>query len=89
MKKKRLEIDTLAVDSFETTRGGDGPMGTVRGHAIVDPQPTPPVYENDCTCAASCPCPSAAYHCATVYYTAISCKYTYNASCVYDSRDIC
>jgi len=86
MKKLSLEIEALAVDSFATTREAAGVGGTVRGHAIVDPQPTPPDYAvNNCTCAASCPCPTAAYHCATVRLTAISCTYTQNVSCFYNT----
>jgi hypothetical protein len=87
MKKTRLDLDALSVDSFATTADEIGARGTVRGN--VDPEPTPPQYEDECTCAASCPCPTNAYHCATVRYTAISCTYTYNISCVYDSKEVC
>lgn len=79
MKKLSLELDALTVDSFET--GAALPRhGTVRGHR--DPQPTPPV-QVDCTCLASCLCPTHAFYCATVRQTAISCDYTFNDSCVY------
>jgi hypothetical protein len=83
MRKTRLDLDTLAVDSFATTTAENDAPGTVRGHIVIDPQPTPPVYADNCTCAASCPCPTAAYHCATVRFTAISCTYTQNVSCLY------
>jgi hypothetical protein len=64
-----------------------GARGTVRGHeAVVDPQPTPPEYEA-CTCYASCLCPTNAYYCATAPATVVSCTYTNNASCQYDSYD--
>jgi hypothetical protein len=83
--KQRLDLETLVVDSFATTRAPAGPRGTVRGHdADAQPQPTPPEVEA-CTCAASCLCPTNAYYCATVQQTAISCDYTFNASCVYDT----
>jgi hypothetical protein len=82
MKKLSLEPDTLAVESFET--GATPPLhGTVRGHR--DPQPTPPVQLEDCTCFASCLCPTSAFYCATVQQTAISCNYTFNESCVYNT----
>ena len=87
MPKTRLNLDALAVDSFATTSVEIAARGTVRGHA--DPLPTPPEYEPDCTCVASCPCPSNAYMCATVRYTAISCTYTHNNSCVYDTLEKC
>lgn len=92
MKKLSLEIETLAVDSFQTTAGATPGAGTVHGHSGHggdDPMPTPPVAIDNCTCAASCPCPTAAYHCATVRLTAISCTYTQNVSCAYDTFDIC
>ena len=86
MKKKlNLELEALAVDSFETSAAGDG-RGTVHGQAALAPQPTPPVYA-DCTCAYSCLCPSNAYYCATVHATVISCDYTYNGSCKYSDDD--
>lgn len=82
MKKLSLEIDALAVESFETGAGASL-RATVRGHR--DPQPTPPVLVDDCTCEASCLCPSNAYYCGTAPATEVSCDYTANASCVYDT----
>jgi hypothetical protein len=81
MKKLSLELDALAVESFET--GAAAPQrGTVRGQRV--PHPTPPILV-DCTCLASCLCPTNAFYCATVQQTAISCDYTFNDSCVYDT----
>jgi len=89
MKKKlSLELEALAVDSFETS-AGTGPRGTVNAHdASAGCQPTPPEYA-DCTCYASCLCPTNAYYCATVMATVISCDYTYNGSCAYDTWNTC
>jgi len=87
MKKKlNLELEALAVDSFETSAAGGG-RGTVHGQAVLAPEPTPPVYDAPCTCYASCLCPSNAYYCATVHATVISCDYTYNGSCKYSDDD--
>lgn len=84
-KKLTLELEALAVDSFETSPGAGG-RGTVQGQEV---EPTPPVYAAPCTCYASCLCPSNAYYCATVRATAISCDYTYNGSCKYDTYTAC
>ena len=73
MKKTRLSLDTLAVDTF--TAG----QGTVHAHEI---QPTPPEYDVPCTCALTCLCKTAYYNCGTGYYTIYSCDYTANASCL-------
>jgi len=66
MKKIRLDLDQLAVDSFPTTRGGASGMGTVRGHVTgPDPISLPPTEGAACnpqsqycgtydTCQASC-----------------------------------
>ena len=81
-RKLSLELDQLSVSSFDTTPGeGDG-RGTVHGHQEIDePQPTPPVYADKCTCNASCLCPTAYYYCGTGPATIYSCRYTYNLSC--------
>lgn len=85
-KKLSLELEALAVSSFDTSPQGAERAGTVRGFASEGddiPQPTPPVYYDDkCTCAGSCPCPSAYYYCGDGYHTLYSCKYTQNASCI-------
>ena len=80
--KKKLSLESLAVDSFETSSPEHG-RGTVHGQANIEP--TPPEYA-DCTCYASCLCPTNAYYCATVHATVISCDYTLNGSCAYDTK---
>jgi hypothetical protein len=84
--KKTLDLDQLAVESFETTSASAGARGTVHAHESDDPEP---VHIADCTCAASCLCPTNAYYCATVQETAISCDYTYNGSCRYNTSFTC
>jgi hypothetical protein len=88
MKKLSLEIEALSVDSFETS-GGQAPFGTVRGHSEGDDpsNPTPPVELDACTCLAGCLDPTNAYYCATAPATMVSCRYTHNASCWYQSND--
>jgi hypothetical protein len=86
MKKLSLEIESLSVDSFETSRA-PASFGTVHGHSIVsgdDPQPTPPVEVDGCTCWDGCLDPTNAYYCATAPATMVSCQYTYNVSCYYE-----
>jgi len=79
MKKKlTLNVDALTVASFPTAEEGVGVAGTVHGRADI--APTPPHY--DCTCQATCDCPSAYYWCGDGYYTVYSCDYTKNDSCV-------
>ncbi|HEX2204603.1 MAG TPA: hypothetical protein VHG91_14940 [Longimicrobium sp.] len=68
--KLSLEVESLAVESFETGEGERAPRGTVEGHAI-----------GKCTCNASCDCPSAIYWCAEIAWTVYSCDYTQNESC--------
>lgn len=72
MKRKlSLDPDTLSVHSFETAEPAVA-RGTVRAAA------------DDCTCAASCACPSAYFYCNTnPVNTIYSCQYTANASCWY------
>lgn len=67
-KKLGLDLDALAVDSFDTGAGEDAPRGTVHAHAA-------------CTCRASCACPTAIYYCAEIADTVYSCDYTQNQSC--------
>lgn len=74
--KKKLDLDGLVVDSFATaSAAAEG--GTVRGHEDDGGLLAKP----GCTCAASCLCPSAYYHCGTGPFTIYSCDYTANASC--------
>jgi len=86
-KKLSLELDTLSVESFETSAARDR-NGTVHAYDVTAGcHPTPPEYE--CTCADSCLCPTNAYYCATVHATVISCDYSYNGSCAYDTKAAC
>jgi hypothetical protein len=76
--RKKLKLDSLEVDSFPTTGVPASSRGTVRGAG------------DDCTCVDSCLCPTNAYYCATAPATVVSCGYTVNASCAYDSyNDSC
>jgi hypothetical protein len=78
--KRKLDLDGLAVDSFETTAQG-GARGTVHAHESGDvPTPTPPEYA--CTCAATCLCKTNYYYCGTGHDTIYSCDFTVNASCI-------
>ena len=70
-KKLSLDVGALSVASFPT-----GPEDARRGtvHGAVD----------DCTCKATCACPSAYFYCNTnPVNTIYSCHYTANASCHY------
>lgn len=73
--RKKLKLDSLEVDSFSTTDVPGASRGTVRAAG------------DDCTCAYSCLCPTNAYYCATAPATVVSCAYTLNVSCEYDSYD--
>jgi len=75
MKKKLgLELEALTVDSFETSAVARS-RGTVRAAG------------DECTCFDSCLCPTNAYYCATAPATMVSCAYTQNASCEYNSNE--
>jgi len=79
--KRKLDLDRLAVDSFETTAAAGDARGTVRGYESADgPHPTPPEYP--CTCAATCLCRTNYYYCGTGPHTIYSCDFTANASCL-------
>lgn len=67
-KKLTLDLDALAVSSFDTGEAAGKPRGTVQAH-------------EPCTCRATCDCPSAIYWCADIAYTVYSCDYTKNLSC--------
>ena len=60
---KNLKLDAVAVESFPTAEAPMGSRGTVQAAA-------------GCTYAASCPCPSALYHCGDMYQTSYSCDYS-------------
>lgn len=66
--KLRLDVDGLAVSSFDAGETEAAARGTVQAQAA-------------CTCNASCACPSAIYWCADIAYTVYSCDYTRNISC--------
>jgi hypothetical protein len=68
-RKLSLDVDALAVESFETDGGAHEARGTVEANAVP------------CTCAKTCACPSALYYCGTIAFTAYSCDYTFNDSC--------
>jgi hypothetical protein len=79
--KQKLDLDGLSVESFETTGAPDDVRGTVRAHESGDaPDPTPPEYA--CTCANTCLCKTAYYHCGTGHFSIYSCDYTANPSCL-------
>ncbi|MFL5539006.1 MAG: hypothetical protein ACJ8J0_08440 [Longimicrobiaceae bacterium] len=79
--KRRLDLDRLSVDSFETTAAPAGARGTVRAHESGDaPAPTPPEYA--CTCQNTCLCKTNYYYCGTGHATIYSCDFTVNASCI-------
>lgn len=70
MKKLKLRIDSLAVESFRPGGGGEeSGQGTVHGR------------QNACTHWVSCPCDTGRYACATAPFTAYSCDYTIEAPC--------
>jgi hypothetical protein len=66
-KKLRLDVDQLAVSSFQAGES-ETARGTVHAQAA-------------CTCWRTCVCPSAIYWCADIAETVYSCDYTHNASC--------
>ena len=73
-RKRKLDLDGLAVDSFETEAAA-ADRGTVRAHD--DEMWDKP----GCTCRGTCLCPTAYYHCGTGPFTIYSCDYTANNSC--------
>ena len=75
--RKKLSLDALAVESFETGAAEDE-RGTVHAHA-----------GDGCTCVKTCLCRTAYYHCGTGPHTIHSCDYTFNDSCGYDTREGC
>lgn len=71
MKKLKLQVENLAVDSFATGAGAGEP-GTVHGQA-------------ECTYFQSCLCKTAYYQCGTGPYTIYSCNYTNDDRCGRDT----
>jgi hypothetical protein len=68
MKKLRLEVDGLAVESFATGAPREG-RGTVLPNALA------------CTVDASCACPTSPLECGTFAPTEHSCAYTLPEVC--------
>lgn len=68
MKKTKLQVEHLSVESFATGQTAEG-RGTVRGQA------------DDCTWVKTCLCPTAYYHCGTGPHSIFSCDYTQNERC--------
>jgi hypothetical protein len=67
MKKLRMRLESLEVESFRTT-------GTPAGHGTVHGR-------DDCTWVDSCLCHTAYYQCGTGPQTIHSCNYTYDERC--------
>ena len=76
MKKLKLRVESLTVESFRTAPEA-GRQGTVNGHA------------DDCTWFASCLCKTAYYHCGTGPATIHSCTYTNDLRCEDTNYDAC
>lgn len=72
MRKIKLRVESLAVESFRTGGGVRAP-GTVRGHG------------DDCTWVASCLCRTNYYQCGTGPATIYSCTYTADERCTRDT----
>jgi hypothetical protein len=72
MKKLKLRIESLAVDSFRPDDGAEREPGTVHGQA-------------ECTYFQSCLCKTAYYNCGTGPYTIYSCNYTNDYRCGRDT----
>ena len=75
--RKKLSLESLSVDTFETGTAETEDRGTVRGNAA------------GCTCVRTCLCRTANYNCGTGPYTIYSCDYTHNDSCGYDTSVGC
>ena len=56
MKKIRLDLDALAVETFSTTRDDEAARGTVRGHlsAYYELCHEGDTWQQSCTCEATC-----------------------------------
>jgi len=72
-RKRTLDLDGLAVDSF-ATEAAAADRGTVRAHEDL-------FAAAACTCQGTCLCPTAYYYCGTGPATIYSCDYTANRSC--------
>ena len=56
MKKLRLNLENIAVESFETEHGTGKPRGTVRGHASFNCSENPDHTCDAVTCVAEYTC---------------------------------
>lgn len=62
MKKIQLELDSLQVESFETTPAGSGAQGTVYGLTLSG---EPELCTDFTICLRECPVPTAGLTCGT------------------------
>jgi hypothetical protein len=69
MKKLKLQVENLAVESFATDAPRPRNPGTVHARA------------GGCTWFTSCLCETAYYNCGTAPETAYSCDYTHDDRC--------
>lgn len=79
MRKAKLSLDALHVDTFETTAAVQGPRGTVHAHAT---------FYGTCqgTCVNTCGGPTCEYPCQT----ADTCHLTCRAACGWtDGEQVC
>ncbi len=67
MRKAKLSLDTLHVDTFETAAAGPGPRGTVHAHAT---------FYGTCqlTCMDTCGGPTCDYPCQTADTCYLTCR---------------
>lgn len=71
MKKLRLELDRLAVESFATAKSATESVGTVRGFVTTTTQPAQETQEScDATCGGN----------ATIYITCGASCYSCNVT---------
>ncbi len=95
MKKLRLNLDSLRVDSFQTAPPVSG-HGTVRPHESLEPEPDPVPVTYDCyptgsgTCAGgTCAAGSCAYTCGGGCSNVATCGgYTCWQTCA-NTCDVC
>jgi len=80
MRKLKLELEALEVDSFDTSGGDGAGKGTVQ--ALQD-------AADNCTWYNTCLCKTAYYHCGTGPHTIHSCNYTFDARCAYTCYEVC
>jgi hypothetical protein len=94
MKKLRLEVDELRVDSFDTDAGGASRRGTVAGQLLAYSldQSGCEIYSGCCTqsCNGTCDatCADTCWQtckytciCPSAHYTECNCAGTYDLSC--------